>query len=92
MECFLRDRPGPRAVINALERLAAEVTTNLAKTRAELKIAESQLRDFQVRIDAPFVQERISRYWLHYAIDSVNRHSLAPSRKSPWTSPPADRG
>lgn len=53
-ERFLRDRPGPRAVLNALERLTAEYTTEAARTRQELSIAEGQLRDFQARIGKPF--------------------------------------
>ncbi len=52
-----RGRPGPRAVMNALERLCGACTSDIARARQHLSIAESQLRDYQARIGAPFLHE-----------------------------------
>jgi hypothetical protein len=46
---------GPRAVLNALERLAGGYDSHLAATRKDLAIAEGQLRDYEARIGKPFV-------------------------------------
>lgn len=56
-ERFLRDRPGPRAVLNALDRLSGECGTDIARVRQELSIAETQLRDYQARIGKPFTHD-----------------------------------
>lgn len=56
-ESYLRGRPGPRAILNGLERLTAEYTTDAARTRQELSVAEGQLRDFQARIGMPYEHE-----------------------------------
>ncbi len=52
-----RDHQGPRAVLNALERLATGYATECARVRQDLSIAESQLRDYQARLGKPFVHE-----------------------------------
>jgi N12 class adenine-specific DNA methylase/SAM-dependent methyltransferase len=49
-----RDAHGPRAVLNALERLAVTYGSQCDTTRQELAIAEGQLRDYQSRLGAPF--------------------------------------
>jgi hypothetical protein len=49
-----RDHHGPRAVLNALERLAGAYGSQCASARQELTIAESQLRDYQARLGKPF--------------------------------------
>jgi hypothetical protein len=49
-----RDHAGPRAVLNALERLAAAYGADIARTRQDLSIAETQLRDYQARVGRPF--------------------------------------
>jgi hypothetical protein len=51
---FLREHQGPRAVLNAMERLANAYDTDCARVRQDLGIAESQLRDYQARLGQPF--------------------------------------
>jgi hypothetical protein len=45
---------GPRAVLNALDRLAGGYGTECESVRQNLAIAESQLRDYQARLGKPF--------------------------------------
>lgn len=42
-----RDHQGPRAVLNAAERLATGYGSEIVRVRQDLSIAESQLRDYQ---------------------------------------------
>ncbi|MEX2120216.1 MAG: hypothetical protein WD847_11535 [Pirellulales bacterium] len=42
---LLREHQGPRAVLNALERLASAYGSECDRVRRDLGIAESQLRD-----------------------------------------------
>jgi len=58
-------RPGPRAVLNALERLVEDYPKRIERTRQELVIAQTQLRDYQDRLGAPFTQER---YWVELSV------------------------
>jgi hypothetical protein len=53
-----RDHKGPRAVLNALERLANGYGSECVRVRQDLAIAESQLRDYCERLDKPFLHER----------------------------------
>jgi hypothetical protein len=48
---------GPRAVLNALGRLAESYPNQLATSRQDLAIAEGQLRDHQARLGRPFPHE-----------------------------------
>lgn len=52
-----RGSHGPRAVLNALDRLCAGYDGDLSRIRQDLSIAESQLRDYQARVGRPFVHE-----------------------------------
>ena len=52
-----REHQGPRAILNALERLASGYGSECDSVRQELAIAESQLRDYQARLGAPFTHE-----------------------------------
>jgi len=54
---LLREHQGPRAVLNALERLTRGYSPECARTRQELDIAQGQLRDYQARTNQPFAQE-----------------------------------
>jgi hypothetical protein len=54
---FLSESHGPRAVLNAIERLAGAYGTDCARVRQDLGIAEGQLRDYQVRLGTPFEHE-----------------------------------
>jgi N12 class adenine-specific DNA methylase len=49
-----REHQGPRAVLNAAERLANAYGSECDRDRQDLAIAESQLRDYQVRLGKPF--------------------------------------
>ena len=49
-----REHHGPRAVLNALERLAGGYGPECVRVRQDLGLAESQLRDYQARLGAPF--------------------------------------
>jgi N12 class adenine-specific DNA methylase len=52
-----KEHQGPRAVLNALERLAAGYGPESDRVRQDLAIAESQLRDYQVRFGQPFAHD-----------------------------------
>jgi N12 class adenine-specific DNA methylase len=52
-----RDHQGPRAVLNALERLASGYGSEIVRVRQDLSIAESQLRDYRERLGKPFPHE-----------------------------------
>jgi hypothetical protein len=54
---FLREHQGPRAVLNALERLAGAYGSECARVRQDLGIAESQLRDYQARLGKPVLHD-----------------------------------
>jgi N12 class adenine-specific DNA methylase len=52
-----RDHHGPRAVLNALERLSERYGPECARVREELAVAGGQLRDYQARLGLPFPHE-----------------------------------
>jgi hypothetical protein len=52
-----RDHQGPRAVLNALERLANGYASECVRVRQDLAIAESQLRDYRERLGKPFAHD-----------------------------------
>jgi N12 class adenine-specific DNA methylase len=52
-----RDHQGPRAIMNALERIASGYASECEHVRQDLSIAESQLRDYQARLGRPFAHE-----------------------------------
>jgi hypothetical protein len=52
-----RDHQGPRAVLNAVERLAATYGGQRDATRQELDIAKAQLRDHEARKGRPFAHD-----------------------------------
>jgi hypothetical protein len=49
-----RESHGPRAILNALERLANGCHSECESLRQDLAIAETQLRDYQARVGKPF--------------------------------------
>jgi N12 class adenine-specific DNA methylase len=49
-----RDHHGPRAILNALERLAGAYGSECTRVQQDLSIAEAQLRDYQARLGKPF--------------------------------------
>jgi N12 class adenine-specific DNA methylase/SAM-dependent methyltransferase len=52
-----RDHHGPRAILNAVERLADGYGSKCESSRQELAVAETQLRDYEARIGVPFRHE-----------------------------------
>ena len=52
-----REHQGPRAVLNAVERLIEGYGPEANRIGQDLAIAESQLRDYQARLGAPFMHE-----------------------------------
>ena len=52
-----RDAHGPRAVLNALDRLAGTYDAQAATARKDLAIAEGQLRDYQAPLGQPFTHD-----------------------------------
>ncbi len=56
-DTLYREQSGPRAILNAVERLADSYGRSCAATRQELALAETQLRDYQARLGAPFPHE-----------------------------------
>jgi N12 class adenine-specific DNA methylase len=52
-----RENQGPRAVLNALERLLSGYGPECDRVKQDLTIAESQLRDYQARLGAPFLHD-----------------------------------
>jgi hypothetical protein len=48
-----REHQGPRAVLNAVERLAKGYRVESDRTRQDLDIAQAQLRDYQVKVGRP---------------------------------------
>ncbi|GMU38908.1 MAG: hypothetical protein AMXMBFR22_30990 [Phycisphaerae bacterium] len=56
-EQLLRGHHGPRAVLNALDRLAASYGSEIERIERDLTVAEAQLRDYQVRLGKVFAHE-----------------------------------
>ena len=55
--CCRRNHQGPRAVLNALERLAGGYGADCERVRQDLAIAQSQLRDYQARLGKSFLHD-----------------------------------
>jgi hypothetical protein len=54
---LIRDNPGPRAVLNAVERLADDYEDDIRHLKAEIALKEGQLRDHESRLGAKFAHE-----------------------------------
>ncbi len=52
-----RDHQGPRAVLNALSRMADDYASDIVRVRRDLSVAEGQLRDYRDRLGKPFAHE-----------------------------------
>jgi N12 class adenine-specific DNA methylase len=50
----VRDNAGPRAVLNAVERLVVHYETERQRVTQDLAIAQGQLKDFESRLGRPF--------------------------------------
>jgi len=51
-----RESQGPRAVLNALARIADDYEEALTRTRHDLQLGQTQLRDYEARLGVPFAQ------------------------------------
>ena len=56
-EQLVRDNPGPRAVLNALERLANGYEGSIRHLKAEIAVKEGQHRDFETQLGKAFEHE-----------------------------------
>src|ERR1700730_17382659 len=57
LDTLSRDHHGPRAILNALDRLAGGYRSECARVQQDLSIAESQMRDYQARLGKPFLHD-----------------------------------
>jgi len=53
----LSDHQGPRAILNAVERIAKGYRVESERTEQDLQIASSQLHDYQARAGQPFAHD-----------------------------------
>jgi hypothetical protein len=60
-ETLFRDHPGPRAVLNALERLAGGYEYDCRHWKAEIAVKQGQLKDYEARLGKPFAHEGFMR-------------------------------
>ena len=56
-ESLWRDSHGPRAVLNAIDRLAESYGSQCERLKQDIVLAESQLRDYQARLGQQFTHE-----------------------------------
>ncbi|WP_422929711.1 DEAD/DEAH box helicase family protein [Singulisphaera sp. PoT] len=56
-----KGHPGPRAVLNTLERLARGYESEAKDVRRDLVVAEGQLKDYEERLGRPFAHEPFLR-------------------------------
>lgn len=52
-----RDHQGPRAVLNAVERISGGYEAESVRLQQDLNIAENQLRDYHARLGKPFAHD-----------------------------------
>jgi len=52
-----RDHQGPRAVLNALGRMAEDYAAEIVRVHQDLTLAQGQLRDYQARLGRSFAHE-----------------------------------
>jgi len=57
LDTLSRDHHGPRAILNALERLAGAYGPECDRVQQDFSIAEAQLRDYQARLGKPFLHD-----------------------------------
>src|SRR5207253_11486314 len=85
---LLREHHGPRAILNAVERLAATYAPECSRVQQDLAIAESQLRDYQARLGMSFRHDAYLsalttlRDELKAALSDTNREPGAEARPS----------
>ncbi|MEZ6121206.1 MAG: hypothetical protein R3C28_32205 [Pirellulaceae bacterium] len=77
-EPLTRQHQGPRAVLNALSRLANTYPDQLAAAESKLSLSEKQLTDYRTRIDTPFIHQTFQQE-LTELRDQL-KHSLASDK------------
>jgi len=83
-ERLARTSHGPRAVFNALDRLCNAYGNDIARVHQDLSITESQLRDYQARIDKPFTHDAYQtelmqlRYMLKASLARISHQVSSP--------------
>ena len=82
-----REHHGPRAVLNAVERLAGGYADDCNRVRQDLAIAEAQLRDYQASVGRVFPHETIlaEMTWLRDRLKAC----LSGTNPEPTTEPQA---
>ena len=94
-----RDSHGPRAVLNALERLSGGYEAQVATAGKDLGIAEGQLRDYQKRLGKPFLldayleelthlRDQLKAGLSHHADDLRRKPEPRRSRERKHSRPP----
>ncbi len=76
---LLRDSRGPRAVLNAAERIAESYDVRLSEAEKELAVACDQLRDYESRLGARFAHEE----YMNRLADLRDRLKLGLSERPP---------
>lgn len=57
LDTLSRDHQGPRAILNALKRIADSYAPECERVHKDLAIAQGQLRDYEARLGRPFAHE-----------------------------------
>ena len=83
-EQLIRDNPGPRAVLNALERLADGYEGDIRHLKAEIALKEGQLKDYESRLGKTFEHEE----YASQLADLRDKLKLGLSEKPPEGSTP----
>lgn len=84
-----RESQGPRAVLNALERLFSSYETRCEECRCELALSEVKLRDFEARLGGAFLHERYIeglsalRDELKVALSAATQEGVEPKTRTP---------
>ncbi len=88
-EQLSREHRGPRAVMNALDRLIRGYATECDRAKEDLALAQGQLRDYEARLDRPFAHEAYMaeltqlRDQLKAGLSGITPERGAPSLPSP---------
>lgn len=81
-----REHHGPRAILNALERLANAYGSECTRVRQELAIAESQLRDYEASLGKTFLHDTYLSALM--TLRDLLKAGLAGTNPEPGTEPP----
>jgi hypothetical protein len=81
-----REHHGPRAVLNAVERVAGAYGEDRERVRQDLAVAETQLRDYEARLGTPFLHDTIlsdltaARDQLKACLSALTREAASESQ------------